>query len=83
MNKFIKWQHSNTEIKLSDAPGLEDLAFAKMFHLIDDQTVSTKTVWPELARIYTSSSTPAVENLQAKLEASLFDEEVDWEKHVS
>lgn len=49
-------------------------------HVFLDGNATEMTLWNELERIYTISSTHAIENLQGKLEALLLKEGEDWAK---
>lgn len=59
------------------------MALVKVCHLIDDHSVSAKTLRPKPSRIYALFSTQGVENIKAKHEASLFDKGANRDKHAS
>lgn len=61
---------------------LVDSAITKTRVLVDgDRTV--KKLWDLLQRIYTMSSTQAIENLQVNIGTLYFKDGEYWEKHVS
>lgn len=72
--KHDEWTVEIAKSKSTVVLCLGDSAMAK--------TGSAKGLWNELARIYTMSSTKAVENLQGMLESLNF-KDGDWEMHIS
>lgn len=62
---------------------LGDSALAETHALVDDMSVMAEFLWHELSRIYTSSSSQAIANLHVKLETMQFEENKDWDKHIS
>lgn len=75
--EYTSWQSYNTKETSAIILCLGDSAHAKTHTLVDDSTVSAKLLWKELCRIFTSSSTQAIADFQAKFEGMLFDETDD------
>jgi len=69
---------ANTSIILSLGSG----PLAQLSNLVDNDDRNAKELWEAIARLYTTSNTQILINLQSELDQLRFKDGENWEKHV-
>lgn len=77
------WLKNSTKAKSNIILSLGDSALALTRLVVDSDEKCAQDLWLELQRIYTTSNEQSIQNLKNKLDALIFKEDGNWDKHVN
>ena len=81
-DKVTEWRQANSKARSSIVMTLDKGPMAQVGHIIDDRSKTAKDLWDALEKLYTTSNTQTIINLNQALNSMRFKDEGDWEKHI-
>jgi len=77
-----RWEERNARAKSTITLYLGDAPLAQLSEIVDDEESNAKDLWEAVAKLYTSSNSQAVINLQRELESLSLTDTSQWERHL-